>query len=267
MQMDTKASVVSNSGAGDWAWDPLVSLPAVHLTKVRHQSMHLISFRNSPQVVGSKSETLGNGTFTMYSVHHTAKPHDPATIVAVVGTEHKWEISPATPIMKIGLQTYMMAAPLDPSTPPARWFLHGTRWRKETAYYSITVCEGVDGASLGLLEGIFEAVAPYKESQKLADAEQPNAQEFEMAVSAQEFLDSSFSSTGGVPKRKVGASEEAEAWLPVPEEDGGYTLKKAKYSVLGLSEGVEEAPEVAPPARRAYTSKVCAVHIYVTTTW
>lgn len=258
MSLGTKASVVSNSGAGEWAWDPLISLPAVHLTKVRATRISIDRLLNciKTQVIGNASQTLGNGTFTIYSVHNTTRPHDPATIVAVVGTEHKWEVSPATPVMKVGVQTYMMAAPPD-AQPPASWFLHGTRWRKETIFFGVTVCEGVDDASLGLLEGILEVVAPYKESHKLADADQPpNAQEFELAVSAQAFLDSSFSSDGGVPKRKAGASEEAEAWLPVPKEDGGYTLKKPKHSVLGLSEVAEEPAAQVPKLQRTYTSKV-----------
>lgn len=180
----------------------------------------------------------------------------------MVGTQHMWEITAATPVMKIGVQTYMMAAPPD-AQPPARWFLHGTRWRKDTVYYSITVCEAVDDESLGLLEGILEAVAPFKESQKHLNTDTPNTGEFAMAVSAQHFLDESFTTDESGPiKRKAGASAEAEAWLPVPQEDG-YALKKPKHSVLGMSdlggegEGVPAKQGGQAAIGRQYTSKVC----------
>lgn len=273
MGFGSKASVVSNSGATEWAWDPLISLPAVHLTKVRFCNRCCsITIRikptshNRPQVHKQTTENLGNGTFTLYAVHKDAA--DPATLVAVVGTQHMWEITPATPVMKVGVQTYMMAAPPD-AQPPARWFLSdGSRWKKETVYYSITVCEAVDDESLGLLEGILEAVAPFKESTKHINTDTPNAQEYAMAMSAQRFLDESFTGSGdaGPIKRKAGASAEAEAWLPVPQEEG-YSLKKPKHSVLGLSDMVAEQPEgdggeAAAPSegdklQRQYTSKVC----------
>lgn len=245
--MATKPTVTGSAAAEnqEWQWLPLISFPAARLNKV----------------TATDQQDLGNGAFTIYTVTQGGAP---ATVVAVLGSNHTWEIRSDAPTMRVGAQTYMFATPTEPIPPeiPPNTAGFIRLWNKvkdksskvlssatssgaaasgnaasgsatpavvlpkHVSYYVVTLCEEVDPESLGVLEAVLETVSPYTESEKLVEAEQPNLAEFAMAQDAQRFYSSSFT----VPEDataavvKPGASQDAETYVPVPLTDGSYEL-------------------------------------------